>query len=117
IFSALSDVLPGTLLEGKYRLEEKIGAGGFGAVYRATHLSLKRAVAVKVFRPMAANATKESLDRFQLEAISTCRINHPNAVAVLDSGISAGGIAYLVMELLQGYSLAHEMQEKGTLSQ
>lgn len=105
IFSALADVLPGTELDHKYRLDKKIGAGGFGAVYQGTHLAMKRQVAVKVFRPASVNATNESLERFKLEAVSTCRVNHPNAVAVLDSGVSTGGIAYLVMELLQGKSL------------
>src|SRR5690349_14898572 len=50
IFSALADVLPGTVLDEKYRLEDKIGSGGFGAVYSATHLALDRKVAVKIFR-------------------------------------------------------------------
>src|SRR5262249_13753219 len=67
IFSALSDVLPGTVLDEKYRLENKIGSGGFGAVYKATHLIMKRPVAVKIFRPAAGNATAESLERFLLE--------------------------------------------------
>src|SRR5205814_6005047 len=85
-------------------------------VYRGTHISLNRPVAVKVFRPTAGNATTESLERFRLEGISTCRINHPNAVSVLDSGVSSNGIAYLVMELLQGHSVADELREKGPLS-
>jgi serine/threonine protein kinase len=116
IFSALSDVLPGTVLADKYRLDEKIGSGGFGAIFRATHLDMQRQVAVKVFRPTAGNASKEALDRFRLEAISACRINHPNAIAVLDSGVSTGGIAYLVMELLNGRTLAEELDEKRQLS-
>jgi ligand-binding sensor domain-containing protein/serine/threonine protein kinase len=109
IFSALSDVLPGTVLDDKYQIEEKIGSGGFGLVYKATHLSLKRPVAVKVFRPSAGNTSLESLERFRREGISGSRVNHPNAVSVLDSGVSANGIAYLVMELLEGYTLTHEI--------
>jgi ligand-binding sensor domain-containing protein len=115
IFSALSDVLPGTVLDGKYQIENKIGSGGFGAVYRATHIVMKRPIAVKIFRPTAGNATAESLERFLLEAISTCRINHPNAVSVLDSGVSAEGIAYMVMELLEGQTLSSELRSKGRL--
>jgi ligand-binding sensor domain-containing protein/serine/threonine protein kinase len=115
IFSALSDILPGTVLDEKYRLENKIGSGGFGAVYKATHLIMKRPVAVKIFRPSAGNATAESLERFLLEAISTCRINHPNAVSVLDSGVSTEGIAYMVMELLEGHTLSAELERKGRL--
>jgi serine/threonine protein kinase/ligand-binding sensor domain-containing protein len=116
IFTALSDVLPGTLLNDKYRLDAKIGSGGFGVVYRATHLELNRPVAVKVFRPTAANATTESLERFRREGASACRVNHPNAISILDSNVTTGGIAYLVMELLEGHTLTEELDQKGKLS-
>ncbi|MBI4747389.1 MAG: protein kinase [Acidobacteria bacterium] len=116
IFSALQEALPGTVLDNKYRLEDKIGAGGFGAVYRGIHLGLQKPIAVKVFQPLAGNASAESLERFRLEGVSACRINHPNAVSVLDSGISENGIAYLVMELLTGHTLTKELQTLGRLS-
>lgn len=116
IFSAFADALPGTILDNKYQLENKIGAGGFGAVFSAIHISMKRPVAVKIFKPRPGNDSAENLERFQQEAISASRINHPNAVAILDSGISNEGIAYLVMELLNGHSLAKELSEKKYLS-
>lgn len=116
IFSALAEALPGTVLDEKYRLDEKIGAGGFGAVFKATHLALNRHVAVKVFRPAPGNDTSEAVERFRLEGISASRVNHPNAVTILDSGVSTEGIAYLVMELLQGQTLARELKLKGHLS-
>jgi serine/threonine protein kinase/ligand-binding sensor domain-containing protein len=116
IFSALAEALPGTVLDEKYQLDEKIGAGGFGAVYKGTHLAMKRPIAIKVFRPSQGNDSTESLERFQLEAISASRINHPNVVAILDSGISTEGIAYLVMELLEGHSLKEELNKKKYLS-
>lgn len=116
IFSALSEALPGTVLDGKYRLNEKIGSGGYGAIYKATHLAIMRDVAVKVFRPTTGNDSAEELARFQLEAVSTGRVNHPNAVQVLDSGISTDGIAYLVMELLVGHSLSSELARDKILS-
>lgn len=117
VFSALAEVLPGTLLDGKYRLESKIGAGGFGAVYRALHLDLNRPVAVKIFRPAAGSeALEPALERFRLEGISACRVDHPNAVSVLDAGISSSGIAYLVMELLKGKTLAEELCTEEQLS-
>lgn len=116
IFSALAEALPGTVLEGKYRLEEKIGSGGFGAVFRATHLALNRMVAVKVFRPSRGNDSAEAVERFRLEGVSASRVNHPNAISVLDSGISTEGIAYLVMELLNGHSLATELKRNKILS-
>lgn len=115
IFSALAEALPGTVLDGKYRLDEKIGAGGFGAVFKGTHLSLDRRVAVKVFRPAPGNDTSEAVERFRREGISASRVNHPNAVAVLDSGVSTDGIAYLVMELLDGHSLGQELRLNGKL--
>lgn len=116
IFSALSEALPGTVLDDKYRVEEKIGSGGFGTVYRGEHILLHHPVAIKVFRPVVGHAALEGLDRFRLEGISACRINHPNAVTVLDFDVSAGSLAYLVMELLQGHSLADELRESEKLT-
>ncbi|MBI4853268.1 MAG: protein kinase [Acidobacteria bacterium] len=116
IFSALSDLLPGTVLDNKYRLEDKIGSGGFGIVFRATHLNLNRDVAIKVFRPIDNNVTLEALERFQMEGASACRVNHPNAISILDSGITSTGIPYLVMELLKGYTLSAELRRKRYLS-
>jgi serine/threonine protein kinase/ligand-binding sensor domain-containing protein len=116
IFSALADVLPGIVLDDKYRLEEKIGTGGFGAVFRATHLQLGREVAVKVFRPTPGNDSPQALDRFRAEGATACRVNHPNAVQIFDSGISGEGIAFLVMELLHGRTLADEIDEGHTVS-
>ncbi len=116
VFSALAEALPGTILDGKYHLNVKIGSGGFGVVYEATQLALNRKVAVKVFRPSPGNDSPQALERFRREGVSACRVNHPNAVAVLDSGVSAEGIAYLVMELLCGYTVADELKQYGKLS-
>lgn len=115
VFSALSEHLVGRTLDGKYLIEEKIGSGGFGVVYRALHLTLKRPVAIKVFRPSRHMSGDENLQRFLLEGISACRVDHPNAVSTLDSGISREGIAYLVMEFLRGMTLTQEMMQKGRL--
>lgn len=106
-FSVLQKTLPGQALDGRYELGEQIGAGGFGAVYRARQIALDREVAVKVLHPMRGDS--EELERFLQEGISTCRVQHPNAVAVIDSGVSSG-LAYLVMELLDGQSLAKELK-------
>jgi serine/threonine protein kinase/ligand-binding sensor domain-containing protein len=116
IFSALAQALPGTILDGKYRLDYKIGTGGFGAVFRGTHLVLNYAIAVKVFRPTVGNDSTNAVERFRREGIATCRVNHPNAVKVMDSGISLDGIAYIVMELLDGHSLAEELRRRPGLS-
>jgi DNA-binding response OmpR family regulator len=115
VFSALSDVLPGTVLDERYRLDEKIGAGGFGAVFKATHLTLNRPVAIKVLRPSPGNDSPEALARFRQEALSASRLSHPNAVTVIDFGVSSAGIAYLVMELLEGRTLKEVLHERAVL--
>ncbi len=112
MFSALADALPGTTLDDKYRLDEKVGAGGFGAVFRGKHLALGHAVAIKVFKPVAGNDSADALERFCREGIAISRLDHPNIVRVLDSGLSQDGIAYLVMELLTGRPLSHELRER-----
>ncbi|HEY0372981.1 MAG TPA: protein kinase [Thermoanaerobaculia bacterium] len=113
IITTLADVLPGTVLDGKFRLEAKLGSGGFGTVYRAMQLNLARPVAVKVFHALAGRAEPDDLQRFRREGISACRVNHPNALAVFDSGVSSAGIAYLVTELLDGCTVARELAVRG----
>ncbi len=107
-------VVIGNVLDRKYRLEAVIGSGGFGTVYRATHLSLARDVAVKVLHGHLLES-EGAVRRFRREGVSACRVQHPNAVAVLDAGITARGVPYLVMELLDGTSLSAELKEKGAL--
>src|SRR5262249_11435339 len=105
----------GTVLDGKYRMDEELGAGGFGAVFRAWHLALDCAVAVKVFRPVAGNDSAHALQRFQREGRAAASLDHPNVVRVLDSGVSTDGVASLVMELLRGRSLYQEMHKTGQM--
>ena len=103
-----ADVRAGTTLAGRYLLESRIGSGTYGTVFRATHTELGHAVAVKVLQG-SANANPDSLARFRREGITACRVRHPNAVQVMDFGVTPGGVAYLVMELLSGYSLDREL--------
>ena len=105
MFGALSHALTGTVLDDTYSLDEKIGEGGFGAVFRGMHIALRRPVAIKVLRPTTEADSKEQIARFRREGIAACRINHPNAVEVLDFAISSTGMPYLVMELLSGRTL------------
>lgn len=97
--------LPGKVLDGRYLLAEMIGSGGSSVVFRATHLGLSRPVAVKIFLPANPLNSREALKLFREEGPSASRITHPNVVAVLDAGTSLDGIAYIVMELLNGYTL------------
>ncbi|OYT73846.1 MAG: hypothetical protein CFK52_00355 [Chloracidobacterium sp. CP2_5A] len=113
--TTIPDPFIGVTLDGKYRLDAKIGVGGFGAVYRATHLNLNRPVAVKVLHNNVHNTTPENLERFRQEGVSACSVSHPNAVAVLDFSITQDGHAYLVMELLDGRPLSDELQERFVL--
>lgn len=116
IFTAYAEILPGTVLDGRYRLEEAIGAGGFGVVYRARQVSLDRPVAVKLFRPASGRVSAEQLRRFQREGPAMLRVRHVNAVSVLDAGVSSEGLPYLVMELLDGRTLAEALEHDGPLS-
>ena len=106
IFSAYAEILPGTILDGRYRLDESIGSGGYGVVYRALHLGLDRPVAVKLFRPASGRVSPDQIWRFQREGAAMCRVRHENAVVVMDAGVSADGLPFLVMELLEGETLA-----------
>jgi serine/threonine protein kinase len=109
IFSALGEALPGKVLAGKYELHARIGSGGFAIVFRATHIGIDRAVAVKIFRPEAGNDSAASLERFQREGMMSSRVRHPNIVDVLDAGVTDDDIPYIVMELLDGHPLEAEL--------
>jgi len=110
-----AQAVPGTVLGGRYRLDQPIGGGSFGTVFRARHLELNRDVAVKILAT-SAGTDPEALARFRREGDSACRVQHPNAVAVFDFAVNPGGVAYLVMELLEGQSLEKELEERGPLA-
>src|SRR5262245_46478580 len=100
---ALRPPVPGALIDGKYRLAERIGGGGMGEVFRAQNVLAGRGVAVKFLHPeLADNA--ELAQRFFQEAQAVNRIRHPNIVDVIDAGMSEAG-PYLVMEHLDGESV------------
>ncbi len=103
--------LLGTTLDGKYRVEELLGRGGMGEVYRARHLQLERDVALKLIRADYV-ADRAALDRFVREARMVARLRHPNVVAIYDYGAAAGTSAYLVMEYLQGRTLRAALREQ-----
>ena len=103
------------VLGSRYRLDERLGQGGMGAVYRAFDTSLDRAVAIKVIRE-ALMASADAADRFRREARLAARFTHPNVVTVHDFGVTDGRIAFLVMELLKGRTLREELSAQAHLS-
>jgi serine/threonine protein kinase len=99
----------GTVLEGRYELVEKLGEGGVGWVYRALHLRLKTEVAIKMLQAPYDN--HESLrPRFEREARALANLRHPNIVTLTDYSV-ADGRPYLVMELLEGQTLADRLED------
>lgn len=96
----------GILIGSKYRLEERLGEGALGVVYRAVHLGLEKLFAVKLIKTAEAPASA-LLARFRTEAVALGRLQHPHIVTVTDSGIDEeSGAPYLVMEILDGAPLS-----------
>ena len=93
----------GRSIDGRYRIDSLIGAGGMGTVYRATRLLIGDEVAIKILHQDHADAN--SYERFRREAQAAARLKHPNAVSIYDFGISTDGLQYLVMEFVEGESL------------
>jgi serine/threonine-protein kinase len=92
---------------GSYRLEERLGAGGMGEVWRARHRMLARPAAIKLIRPALAGDTRagvsrEAIDRFEREAQAIARLRSPHTVELFDFGIATDGAFYYAMELLDG---------------
>lgn len=88
---------------GQYKLEEKLGAGAMGVVYRGHHAMLRRPAAVKMLELDKIN--DEALSRFEREVQITCQLNHPNTIAIYDYGRTPEGIFYYAMEYIEGINL------------
>lgn len=107
----------GGWLDGKFRLLEKLGEGGFGLVFKAEQVQpIQRLVAVKVLK--AGMDTQQIVARFETERKSLARMEHPNIARVLDAGKTERGQPYFVMELVRGRSItSYARQQKLTLRQ
>jgi serine/threonine protein kinase len=104
VADVIIDPLLRRVFEGKYRVDERLGGGGMGTVYRATHLLIDRPVAIKVLsQRFVGDSTAKQ--RFRREARAAGKMHHPNAVSVTDFGATADGYLYIVMELLEGRTL------------
>ena len=104
---------PGTLLDGRYRLDAVIARGGMSIVHLATDERLDRHVAVKLLDPALAG-DRAFVDRFTLEARSVARLSDPGIVQVFDQGVE-GDTAFLVMELVPGGTLRELLDERGPM--
>lgn len=107
--------LIGQTVEGKYRIDAKIGAGGMGAVYRAQRLLIGDEVAIKILHPEHVSEP-QATERFRREAQAAARLKHPNAVSIYDFGVTSDGFVYLVMELVEGQTLRHVIKQQGPLT-
>jgi len=105
--------LRGRKLAGRYELEEEVASGGMGALWRARDEVLGRIVAVKVLHDHLAR-NPGILDRFRLEAVAAARLSHPNVVRVFDTGVD-DGVCFIVMELVDGRTLADLLADRGPL--
>jgi serine/threonine protein kinase len=100
---------------GDYEAVELIGRGGMGQVYKAFQRRLNRAVCIKTLLPEFAS-DQETSRRFAREATTTAALNHPNIVSIFDVGTTPEGVAYLVMELIEGKPLRHVMRDEAPVA-
>jgi serine/threonine protein kinase len=107
----------GDVLEGRYQLLRDLGRGAAGAVHEARHLFTGRLVAVKILVPQVRREEHEEMrERLRREARMLASIRHPGVVEVLDGGLTDGGIAYIVLEMLEGRTLEGLLTARRTLS-
>ncbi|MGI9037159.1 MAG: SUMF1/EgtB/PvdO family nonheme iron enzyme [Pyrinomonadaceae bacterium] len=99
------------ILEGKYKLESRIGQGGMGVVYCARHAYLKTQHAIKVILPDLVGNDPQLVTRFRQEALAAAAIRHHNVIAVTDFGVAQGTMPFLVMEFVEGESL-HDLLDR-----
>jgi len=103
-----------TVVDSKYRILRRLGGGGMGCVYLAEHMLLQKKVAVKVLLPEWSKKPV-IVERFLREARASSRVRHDNVIAVQDHGITPEGLAFMVMEYLEGQELRHLLQQEGVL--
>src|SRR5882762_6190063 len=102
------------ILNGEFRILEKIGTGGMGSVYRANQTAMSRLVAVKILHPKLANR-RDLVSRFRREAKAMSHLTHPNTVKVFLYGELEDGSLYIVMEFLEGKNLNQTVRGEGPM--
>jgi eukaryotic-like serine/threonine-protein kinase len=103
-----TDPMLGQVLAGRYLIQKKLGEGGMGAVYLATHNVLEKQVALKVLHGEFARKP-DLVERFMQEAKAASRIRHENVIDISDFGTTPDGLVFFAMELLQGHDLHEEI--------
>jgi serine/threonine-protein kinase len=110
------DDYTGRIVAGKFRVEQLIGEGGMGKVFRATQLSLDKTVVLKVLRQSLLSDAR-TVARFQREAKAASRLNHPNSISVIDFGQGDDGSLYIAMEHVSGIDLHQLLSNEGPLDE
>ncbi len=118
--SLLSYLEPGFIINGRYRIERRIGAGGFAIVFEGFDLQIDRRVAIKVLHIGVSGEDDEVhktlMERFNREAKLAARVEHPNVVSIYDFGTIEGHKQpFIVMELLKGFDLEHQIYKKDVM--
>ena len=109
-----TDPYVGTVLANVYEIHSIIGHGGMGVVYKARHAMMDRIVAIKMLKAQLITDSM-SVKRFQQEVKASSRINHPHVVAVYNFGLTPQGLPYIVMDYLEGNTLAGVIRRDGQL--
>src|SRR5713101_7934686 len=108
-------ILGEPILDGRYQLEQRLGQGGMGVVFKARHIFLKTPHAIKIILPDLVGNDPKLVTRFRQEALAAAAIRHQNIIAVTDFGVVRGTMPFLVMEFIQGKSLQDIMAEEGAM--
>jgi hypothetical protein len=114
LVKAARDPLVDTIMGERYRILARIGEGGMGTVFRVEHTLMKKVLALKLLRP-EFSSVPDAARRFEREAQSASRLNHPNIISVTDFGHGAGGELFLVMEFVAGETLSEVIEREGCL--
>ncbi len=109
------DPFIGKMIGGKFSIESLIGDGGMSIVYKAIQQGINRPIAIKILRDELCD-DQANVKRFQREAKAVSQLMHPNLVSIHDIGVASTGQPYMVMEYLQGKSLAEILEEEGKMS-
>ncbi len=112
--ASTADPMLGRVIDGRYRVQARIGQGGMGVVYRVEHVAMGKVAAMKILHPSLSQEA-EVVRRFRREAEAVSRLSHPNTVQVFDFGQSQGSM-YLVMELIRGEDLGALLRRDSALT-